>query len=130
VRGRLEALRQPAYSPPLAGWVAIGIGYYLICFAVLFRLLRAEPSARRTAALAAIAALLAANALWSLAFFRKKSLAAGFAILLAYAALAVGLEALLLALDGTAAAAFGVYVLYLGYATWWLRSLRRLNPGG
>ena len=130
VRGRLEALRQPAVSPPFAGWVAIGIAYYVICFTVLFRLLRTEPSTRRAAALAATAVLLAANAAWSLAFFRWKSLGAGAAILLAYAALAVGLESLLIGIDGTAAGVFAVYVVYLGYAIWWLRSLRRLNPGG
>ena len=53
VRTRLEALRQPAHSPPFAGWVVIGIAYYAISFAVLFRLLRLEPSTLRAAALAA-----------------------------------------------------------------------------
>lgn len=130
VRRRLAELRQPEFSPPFAAWIAIGMAYYLIGFVVLFRLLRTDPSARRTAALAATAALLAANALWSLAFFRRRSLGAGASILAAYAALAVILEALLIGLDRTAAAVFAAYVLYLGYAVWWLRSVRRLNPGG
>ena len=37
------------------------------------------------------------------------------------------LEALLVRLDTPAAGVFLVYVLYLVYAVWWLRSLRRLN---
>jgi tryptophan-rich sensory protein len=127
VRSRLEALRQPAHSPPFAGWVVIGIAYYAICFAVLFRVLRLPASQSRAAALAATVGLLLGNALWSYAFFRRGSLAAGVAVLTGYAALAVILEALLVRLDGVAAGVFLVYVLYLGYAIRWLRSLRRLN---
>ena len=127
VRRRLEDLRQPAHSPPFAGWVVIGIAYYAISFAVLVRLLRLEPSTLRAAALAAAIALLLGNAFWSYAFFRRGSLAAGVAVLTGYTLLAVVLEGLLLRLDTPAAGVFLVYVLYLVYAVWWLRSLRRLN---
>jgi tryptophan-rich sensory protein len=128
VRSRLENLRQPAFSPPFSAWVAIGIGYYAICFTVLFRLLRLDPSPARAAAIALTVAVLAANAAWSLAFFRSKRLGAGMLVLLPYTALAVVLEGLLMGLDRMAALVFALYVLYLGYAAWWLRSLRRLNP--
>jgi tryptophan-rich sensory protein len=128
VRGRLGTLRQPAHSPPFAGWVAIGIAYYAICFVVLFRLLRLPPSGPRTAALVATLALLLGNALWSYAFFRRGRLAAGAAVLTGYASVAVVLEALLMRMDRVAAGGFLVYLLYLVYAVWWLRSLRRLNP--
>jgi tryptophan-rich sensory protein len=130
VRRRLAELRQPPLSPPFAAWVAIGMAYYLICFLVLFRLLRKDAATLRTAALASMIVLLVANALWSLAFFRRRSIGAGVSILAAYAALAVGLEAMLIELDRIAAALFAAYVVYLGYAVWWLRSVRRLNPGG
>lgn len=129
VRRRLEELRQPRFSPPFTAWVAIGIAYYVIAFVVLLRLLRADPSRRRNAALAAIVVVLAANALWSLAFFRWRRMGAGAAILLAYGAAALVLEALLIGLDTVAAAVFALYLVYLFYAVWWLRSLRRLNSG-
>jgi len=127
IKSRLSQLRQPRYSPALPVWIAIGVGYYAICFVVLTRLFRSGPSSLRGAALAAMVALLIGNALWNLAFFRFGNLEASTTILTIYAALAVILAILLGLVDVVSVWAFLPYLVYLGYAAWWMLSLRRLN---
>ena len=129
VKRRLERLRQPHRSPPLAVWVGIGLAYYVICFIVLSRLLPRPPSTPRSAALALMLLLLVGNALWNLVFFRLENLRASVAGLMAYAAVAVMLSVLLARLDPVSFWVFLPYLLYLPYATWWLLSMRRLNRG-
>ena len=127
VRRRLTELRQPRYSPPFAVWVAIGVGYYVIAAVVLARALDAPPSGLRWIVLSLISALLLMNALWNLAFFRLKHLTVAAIIAVAYAPVAVSLMALLAGADPVSAWVFLPYVVYLGYAAWWILSLRRLN---
>ena len=38
IRQRLATVRSPSYAVPFWGWMVIGALYYVICFAVLYRL--------------------------------------------------------------------------------------------
>ena len=127
VRERLADLRQPRYSPPFAVWVGIGVAYYVIAAVVLTRVLDAPASRLRWTALLLITVLLLMNALWNLAFFRLKHLAAAVAIAVMYVPVALWLLFLLMRLDTIGASVFVVYVIYLGYAVWWTLTVRRLN---
>ncbi|MGH7521197.1 MAG: hypothetical protein ACREMI_07945 [Gemmatimonadales bacterium] len=46
IRERFAELRLPRFSPSLTVWFLIGGGYYIICFAVLYRLLRSDLPSR------------------------------------------------------------------------------------
>jgi benzodiazapine receptor len=127
VKRRLAELRQPPHSPPFAVWLGVGLFYYLICFTILSRLLSPTPSPLRWAALALLGVLLIGNALWNLLFFRLKNLEASALFSVAYLALALVLTILLGLVDRVSSWVFLPYLVYLGYATWWSLSLRRLN---
>ena len=128
VRARLQQLRQPRHSPPFGLWVGIGFVYYVICGILLIRLFGLSRSPLRTAAVGALLLLLLGNAFWNLTFFRLRNLPASVAVVRAYAAVALALEVFLCRLDPPSAWVFVPYLVYLVYAIWWMRSLRRLNP--
>jgi len=129
VKARFGELRLPPLSPPLAVWIGIGVGYYVICLVILSRLL-ATPLASATTgrlALGLICALMLANAAWGLLFFRRRDLRLSFLAFPPYAVLALALGATLLGVDRIAALVLLPYLLYLIYATWWGYRLWRLN---
>src|SRR5262245_3598659 len=79
VRARFAELRLPRYSPALPLWIAIGAGYYAMCFAILSRLLSLETAgAARPTALAVTVTVMVVNAAWGLLFFRLKNLRASY----------------------------------------------------
>lgn len=116
IRQRLTALHLPRYSPPFWGWVAIGVAYYVICFAVLYRLFGLPATALRNGALGLVVAVLLVNALWNYFFFRKRDLWLAFVLSLPYGAVALTLFLFLQRLDRTAASWWLPYVAYLFYA--------------
>ena len=130
VRRRLAELRQPRHSPPFRVWIVIGFVYYLICFVVLSRLIDSVASPLRSAALVLVVALLIGNAVWNLVFFRLGNLELSVVVSMAYAALALAAAPLLLVVDPVSALVFLPYLIYLSYATWWVRALKRLNQSG
>lgn len=105
----------------------VGGVYYLLCFAVLFRLLRVPATHLRTAALAMTLALMAANAAFNFVFFRRANLYASFLFFFPYSAIAVALFVVLLRVDSIAAAIFGPYLVYFVYATAWGYQVWQLN---
>ena len=120
IRQRLAELRTSLYMPPLWGWIVIGLFYYVMCFAVLYRLFSLPPStAWRNAGLGLVTALMLINAFWNFFFFRTQNLLHVFLIGLAYTAVAIALFCLLLRLDRTAALWLAPYLLYLCFANWW-----------
>lgn len=127
VRQRFAELRMPRFSPPLAIWIVIGIAYYVVCFAVLYRLLLLPPSRTRAACLALILLVLLANAFWNYLFFRLRSLRLSFVAGIPYSLAALGLLALLFRLDRVAAWWFLPYAVYLAYANAWGVALLRAN---
>lgn len=133
VKARFAQLRLPRLSPPLTVWIAIGVGYYVMCFVILSRLLAAPlvNSAMGRVALGLTCALMLANAAWGLLFFRRRNLRASFLAFPPYVVLTLALGAALLRVDRIAAMILAPYLLYLVYATWWGYRLWRLNePSG
>ena len=128
VRQRLGELRLPRYAPPFGAWMVIGGLYYVICFAVLYRLLRGGvDSGAQRGALGLAALLLAGNAGWNYFFFRRRDLGASAVYSALYAAVAVALAVALFRVDPVGGWIFLPYLVYLVYGTWWGYSLWRLN---
>ena len=129
IRQRLADLRAPPYTVPFWGWIVIGGLYYVMCFAVLFRLLRLPASAARTVAFVLIGAFMFTNALWNYFFFRTGNLFHAYLLGLVYSALALALFLLLfLGFERDAAAwYFMPYVIYLCYANIWSYRVWQLN---
>jgi benzodiazapine receptor len=135
IKQRFAELRLPRYSPPLWGWVVIGASYYVICFAVLYRLFGIPATTLRNTALALVLAILLANAFWNYFFFRKRSVLLAFVMGLPYSVVALALFIVLLRLDHTAALWWLPYLVYLtyantlGYRLWKLNQPSALHPG-
>ena len=128
VKLRLAELRQPPHSLPFGAWVVIGLAYYLICFVVLTRLLDSTISPLRWLAFALVVTLLIGNAAWNLAFFKHRNMEASAIVSMAYAAVALSAAVLLAFVDSVSALVFLPYLVYLAYGTWWVLTLRKLNP--
>ena len=129
IKLRLAELRVPRYTPPLSVWIAIGVLYYLICFAVLYRLLSMpEAVPLRRWALVLLGSIIFINALWNYFFFRTRNLFHAYVIGLPYSLIALVLFVFLLRLDRVAAFFLLPYLLYLfyanafGYRVWKLNS--------
>jgi tryptophan-rich sensory protein len=133
VRRQLHEITMPSFAPPFWGWIAIGIGYYLMALTLLIRLLRLPPSSLKVVSLALLGGVLFLNALWNLFFFRRREFGQAFAVSLIYSVLSCGLFALLLVADRFTALIFLPYVLYLGYANtfgYWVWRLNGSTFGG
>jgi len=128
VREQLASLRAPRWALPFSGWIVVGATYYIVCFAVLFRLLHLPGSLLKSAALATVLLLMAANAAFNLLFFRRGNLYASFLFYLPYSVIAIALAVQLLRLDRIAFFIFVPYLLYFVYATAWGYQVWRLNP--
>ena len=80
VRRRLAALRCPPWAPGLGLWMAIGAGYYVVCFMVLRSVLPLPSSGSRTAALTLMLSVMLINACWNWLFFRSRDLWLSFVV--------------------------------------------------
>jgi tryptophan-rich sensory protein len=120
-------LQLPRYSPPLATWVGIGLLYYVICFAISYRLLGAGVGFSLRGGASLLLLLMGINIFWNVIFFPRKDLHASYVGFWPYLFVALALLPALSFADTLAAWIFLPYVLYLGYAIWWGRRLWRLN---
>lgn len=128
VRDRLAGLRLPRFAPPFAVWMVIGGLYYVICFAVLYRLLQGGlGGGARQVALGLAVLLLVGNAGWNYFFFRRRDLEASMRYSIAYAGVALAFAVALFRVDAVAGWIFLPYLVYLVYGTWWGYALWRLN---
>jgi tryptophan-rich sensory protein len=119
VADRLAALRRPRFTPSLAGWLLIGLGYYVICFTILYRLLRSGwPTWVHRVALVLMLLLLVVNASWNYLFFRRRDLGRSFLLNVPYAAIALSLAVALVRIGDGSVWVFVPYLVYLGYAIW------------
>jgi tryptophan-rich sensory protein len=126
VKARFTQLRLPRFSPPFAVWIGIGLGYYVMCFFLLWRLL-ATPLAGSALALALLGTLMIVNAAWGVLFFRRRNLRSSFLAFPPYMLLTLALGVALLRVDHLAALILLPYLVYLIYATWWGYRVWRLN---
>jgi benzodiazapine receptor len=125
----LAKLRTPAYSPSLFVWSLIGVGYYAICFTILYRLFRDQTgSFVRDVALILLWIVMALNAFWNYTFFRLENLRLSFILSLVYGAIALVLFACLIWFDYITALVLLPYVLYMIYAYRWGHGLLKLYP--
>jgi len=125
----LAKLRTPAYSPSLFVWSLIGIGYYVICFTILYRLFRNETASFvRTIALILLGIVMTLNALWNYTFFRMENLRLSFTLSLVYGVIALILFVCLIWFDYVTALVLLPYVLYMSYSFRWGYGLLKLNP--
>jgi tryptophan-rich sensory protein len=128
VRRRIAELRQPRPSPPLWTWSLIGLAYYVLFFLILGSLLnRPSSPGWTTAAIGLVVALLLANAVWNLVFFRWKDLWLARVAFGPYLLAALALGVALLRLGNAFIIGYIFYLAYLGYAAWWAHGVWRLN---
>ena len=129
IKQRLAELRLPRYAVPFWGWIIIGGLYYVICFAILYRLFGLPPIAPRNIAFALLGGIMFMNALWNYFFFRARNLFHAYVLGLSYTAFALALFLLLLLrVDPTAAWCLFPYIVYLTYANVWGYRVWKLNP--
>lgn len=121
----MKKLHQPRWAFPMLVWYAVGLFYYMMCFAVVYRM----TSSFRTeaAALVLIAALMAANAGWNLIFFRLRSLRWSFWFYVPYIVLVATLVRSLWPVDRVSATLLLIYSAYLPYALVWSYFVLKLN---
>ena len=130
VKRRLAELQQPRYAVPLWGWIIIGVVYYVICFAILYRLFELPATSGCNTALGLLGGIMFGNALWNYFFFRTRNLFHANVIGVCYTLSALSLFLLLLVrVDRTAAWYLLPYILYLIYANIWGYRIWKLNPG-
>ncbi len=129
IKQRLAELRLPRFAPPLWAWVLIGLGYYMICFAVSYRLFSSsEPAALTYTSLALLGGLMFVNAFWNYFFFRRRSPYHAFLVSVPYSLLAVLLFVVLLRTDLVAAGCLSPYIAYLLFGNIWGYQVWKLNP--
>jgi len=129
VKPFLGRLKTPSLSPSLSVWSLIGVGYYAICFVLLYRLFRHNDGSNlREISLALLLIVMLLNAFWNYTFFRMQDLRVSFTLSLIYGAFALALLACLTALDHGSAIVFLPYILYMIYSYRWGYALLKLNP--
>ena len=128
VRARFRELRLPAYSPSLPVWLMIGGVYYVMCYAILYRLLAAGlPTGRYQIGFVLLILLMVLNAGWGWLFFRRKDLRASYLSFFLYDLVALILIGVLLGIDPMSALLLVPYFFYQLYAIWWAYRLWKVN---
>lgn len=119
----MKSLKQPAYAPPGWLWAMIGVAYYAVCFAAIYRL----AARRHGLAVSLVLVVMAANAGWNYVYFRRRDLRLAFWYSVGYAVLVAGSLPVLLQADALAALGFALYAAYLPYALLLFYRTWRLN---
>jgi tryptophan-rich sensory protein len=122
--GVMKKLHQPRWAFPMPVWYAVGFFYYVMCFAVVYRMAASD---RAEAALMLIAALMAANAGWNLIFFRLRSLRWSFWFYVPYIVLVAVLIKALWSVDRVSTTLLLIYSAYLPYALVWSYFVMKFN---
>ena len=128
MRPFLSKLRTPPLSPSLFVWGLIGVGYYAICFTLLYRLFRSEHNSTLVGALILLLIVMLLNAVWNYTFFRLENLRLSFILSVVYGVAALALLICLVMLDSVGAFVLLPYMLYMIYSYRWGYGLIKLNP--
>jgi translocator protein len=122
------SLRKSRLVLPIWAFVPIGIAYYLMCGALLYRLLTlVAPSPARKTALVLLLSMMTANEGWNYLFFGRRDLRASLVGMLGFIGLALVLERKLKRIDHRSAMILLPYLAWLGYDVIWAEELWRLN---
>lgn len=122
---KLRALRQPRWSPPIWGWVAIGIAWYALCLVALGRLVPDFGS--RPAPVVLLVALMLGNGAVNLFQFRMERLDLALASFAPYWILLAAFLAVVRPIDPLVFSLFVLYSVYQLYAGAWAFALWRFN---
>ena len=121
-------LRKSRLILPLTAFVPVALLYYLMCGALLYRLLAVvRPSRSRTQAFRLLATMMAANEGWNYLLFRRRSTRASLVGMIGFALITVVLYRVLRRLDPPTARMLLPYLIWLGYDLVWAYELWRLN---
>ncbi len=120
-------IKHPWFSLPITGWYIVGVLYYIMAIAILFRLLIAKDGMPRKIAIWLTVAMLAGNEFWNYLFFGLESTFAGFIGLLPFIILVVVLFIRLWKFQKRTAWILLPYVIWLGYDLVWTYYLWILN---
>jgi tryptophan-rich sensory protein len=121
----MKKLHQPQWAFPMRVWYAIGFFYYMMCFAIVYRMTASGRT--ESVALMLIAALMAANAGWNLIFFRLGLLRWSFWFYVPYFVLVAALISALWSVDRVSATLLLIYSAYLPYALAWSYFVMKFN---
>ena len=121
-------LKKSSVILPIWAFFPIGIAYYLMCGAILYRLLAlVAPSRKRTSAIVLLLSMMGANEGWNYLFFGRKSLRASLLGMLGFVFLVIALHRALNQIDRRSAMILRPYLVWLGYDVIWAEELWRLN---
>jgi len=122
------SLRKSCLVLPIWAFVPIGIAYYVMCGALLYRLLAlVAPSPARKRAIALLLSMMSANEGWNYLFFGRKDLRASLVGMLGFIGLTMALYRALNGIDSRSATILLPYLGWLGYDVVWAEELWRLN---
>lgn len=117
IPGWYAALAKPAWTPPNAAFPVVWPALHALIALALWRLLdRAPPSPARGAALAALLANIALNALWPPVFFGLRATGAALVVVLAMIATLTGAIVKAARADRLAAVLLIPYLVWIVYA--------------
>ena len=123
--GVMRRLHQPRWALPIAAWYVVGVLYYAMCFAVVYRMEKSGTA--WSAPLTLIGAMMLANGAWNFIFFRLRALRWSFWFYAPYSLLVTALICALWLVDRVSATLLIVYSAYLPYALAWSYAVLKLN---
>jgi tryptophan-rich sensory protein len=118
-----RSLHWPPWLVPYAVFIAVGVIYYVLMAAVLYRAL----DRRETASVVWAIVLIVANEGWNAVFFGLRSTIGGFIGILAFATLLTGLI-ISVREDGLSVLILAGYAAWVAYDIAWTFALWRANP--
>jgi translocator protein len=128
VKSYFAKLKSPPYSPPLWVWYIVGGLYYGTFFFVVYRVLTGgNNSSLANTTIAAVLAMMLANALWNYLFFRAQKLFVSVLVTFLAPVMDLVLLMCLIRLDPVAAWILIPYLMYRVYSLWWAYGLWKMN---
>ena len=121
----LKSFKQPRWSLPIFGWMAVGGAFYLIMTFALATSLAAGSNGYLAASLVVL--VMVTDGFWNLILFRKRQFWGAFWYLFPYTALVLASVFALWNVDFRAALLVSCYAAFLAYDFCWAFALARLN---
>lgn len=127
--GWYRGLRKPRFLAPTWAFYVVGILYYALFAAVIYRVLvHVRDSRGRTICLSLVFAVMLSNELWNYFFFGLRSTLAGFVGIIVFLVPLTALLLMLFRYERPSAALLVLYYAWVLYDLAWTFGLWRLNP--